>query len=588
MPVLRKLSLLLALVLLTVGLPLPVASQEGSGAIFEGNVTGSQNIGALNPLLCDNPACRRVTDLLFPHLIGIDPASGVFTATGDPRALAEGWEISADGRQVRFQLRQDLTWSDGVPITAYDVFYSYLALVSSPAISDSADPVRARVAAAIPLDSHTILFTLWQDACSALNVLDLPILPAHVYEPGFAQRVTGGFSAAQLLFSQFVWAQGESTTPLSLSRRDEFLHSPVTAGVFNFERIKPAEDIRLSRDDGQLAFALVDVPDRRTEVALFLNGDLNLIVNPPLDLRADIRAAADVQIFEYPSTTWDGIALNLADPEEPQSAFDESGLPLDQGHHPVFSDLPVRRAMQLAIDVDALIEASVQGNGTAIPANQPPGSWAYNPDLSPVDYDPVEARKLLEQSGWKDTNRDGIRECWGCLYAETGDRLEFELMYSYSIPRHAIIAELLRSQLAQVGMSVQLNDGGGDLSPYGPLRGQRFDAYLFERVEDYPVNPDQSALFSSTNDRVGDGWNVGSYVNSDVDRLLTEARALPGCPIAERAEIYREVQTLLQTDQPYIWLFAPNEMIAARGGVLGFDPYPYAPFWNISEWRVIR
>jgi peptide/nickel transport system substrate-binding protein len=575
--------MVLLLILVIMGLPIPAASQDGSGVIFEGGVTGSQNIGPLNPLLCDNPACQRVTDLLFPHLVGIDPAAGVFTQSGDSTALAAGWVLSADGRQIRFQLRQDMTWSDGVPITAYDVFYSYLALVSSPATRSQADRVRPVVAAAVPLDAATILFTLRQPNCSALNALNLTIIPAHVYTPGFADRAQGGLSAVKLLLGQFKWSQGETSSPVSLSRRAALsIHPAVTAGVFDFEGINPAQDVRLSRADGQLAYALVDVPDRRTEVAQFLNGDLNLIVNPPLDQRADIRAAADVQVFETPGTTWDGIALNLADPNKPKRAGEE------QGHHPLFGDLEVRRAMQLGIDRDALIEAAVLGSGTIIAANQPPTSWAFNLDLTPAGYDPAEARRLLEQAGWKDTNRDGIRECWGCAYGKQGMWLEFELMYSYAIPRHAIMAELLRDQLALVGFSVKLNDGGGDLSPGGLLRQQRFDAYLFERVEDFPVNPDQWAMFSQANDQPGMGWNVGSYDNPDVERLLAEARTLPGCDLDARTEKYQDVQALLQADQPYIWLFAPNDMIAARGGVLGFDPYPSAPFWNITEWRVIR
>jgi ABC-type transport system substrate-binding protein len=69
---------------------------------------------------------------------------------------------------------------------------------------------------------------------------------------------------------------------------------------------------------------------------------------------------------------------------------------------------------------------------------------------------------------------------------------------------------------------------------------------------------------------------------------MEQARTLPGCDTEERAEIYREIQTILQEDPPYVWLYSANDMIVADGGVLGFDPRPGRPFWNIRDWIVVK
>jgi peptide/nickel transport system substrate-binding protein len=100
------------------------------------------------------------------------------------------------------------------------------------------------------------------------------------------------------------------------------------------------------------------------------------------------------------------------------------------------------------------------------------------------------------------------------------------------------------------------------------------------------VNPDQSILFTQAQDIISRGSNYGSYTNPQVEDLFEQARTT--CDTDEQADLYREAQAILQEDQPYLWLFVANDMVAVRGGVQGFEPYPNAPFWNMHEWSVTR
>jgi peptide/nickel transport system substrate-binding protein len=344
--------------------------------------------------------------------------------------------------------------------------------------------------------------------------------------------------------------------------------------------------VRLESQDGAQGFEYVDVPDADTQVDLFLSGDLNFIANPPYERRADIRAASDVQVYGYPGTLWYYIGFNLVNPFEPASAFDEDGNPLDQGHHPLFGDVRVRRAVQMALDVNTLIEASVYGDGTVMAANQPPGSWAFNDDLAPIGYDPVGAERLLDEAGWRDWNRDGVRECRGCLYAEEGAPLSFTLLYNGDNFRLLSLSQVITRQLRQAGIDAFAQPTGG--SAFNEAVFQQFDAYLSGWFESYPVNPDQAELFTTAGDVVGEGFNTTSYANERVAELLRSARTVPGCDGEARATIYREIQTILQEDQPYAWLLALNDMVAARGSVIGFNPYPHAPLWNVRDWVVVE
>jgi peptide/nickel transport system substrate-binding protein len=594
-PTIRKglTALLLGLIVIgLLGTAAPAASQDGRGAIIEANWRGSTGIGSLNPLRCNNFACLRITNFLFPWLLGVDPVEGVFTmaANDAPLALAQSWDVSPDGAVYTFHLRDDLQWSDGVPITAYDVFYSYLAIASDEIDSPFTYMVNVLVRGAVPIDAQTIAFIYHFSTCSALDHTNIPVIPAHVFELDFAATAAAAFDGSGDLLAQFDrWMDAQAERSFDWMRTHPFdSEPPVTAGVFRVDTIQPTDYIRLVTPDGAQGYAFVDIPQNRNEIELFLAGETNFIQSPYRAYREDIRAADDVQIFEYPGLGWDYIGLNLSDPREPQSAFDEDGNRLNQGHHPIFGDVRVRRAMQMAIDVDALIEAALFGNGTVMPANQVPLSWAYDPDLTPVPYDPMGAARLLEEAGWRAVGSGGTRRCVGCLYAQEGEALSFNLTYSESAgPYRAIVAELIQQQLRQVGFSVDVTSASSD-ALFDRIMGQRYDAYLAGWGEPYPVDPDQAALFASAADVIGEGLNTGSYYNPRVDELMFQARTVPDCDIAARAGLYHEIQAILQEDQPFVWLFVHNDLIAARDGVLGFDPYPNAPFWNLRDWVIVR
>ncbi len=562
----------------------PLASQDGAGVIVEGNPRGAENIGSLHPLRCNNPNCRRVVDLLYPTLLAVDPAASAYApSSGDDTALATGWHVSDDGTVYTFDLRDDLYWSDGAPVTAYDVFFTHLDTYIG--YSETAQsPFRQRnLRAVVPLDAQTIAFVLAEPSCEALHLLNTSLLPVHDFQPDFAEATSAALPEGDDLLARFQgWeAQAGRDYHALISAKQP----SVTAGTFVLQDIRPTEYVRLITPDGRVAFDYVDAPDINQQVDWFIEGRLNLLVNPPVERLADLRAVPDAQVVQTVSQSWEYISLNLAAPGNSQNAFDEDGIPLEQGAHPLFGDVRVRRALQMALDVPTIIEAALQGAGAVMPANMRPGTWAYNPELAPIAYDPAEAGRLLDEAGWRDWNGDGIRECHDCLHAGTASNFGFELLYNASSKHQSIAANLVRQQLRQVGADVYLNGQDAD-SLMAIARSQRYDAYLGSWHDPYPLSPDQAALFTRSGDVLSAGSNTGSYHNPQVERLMQQALTLPGCDQAARAEIYQQLQPILQADQPYLWLYSPYDTVAVRGVVRGFAPYPGAPLWNMADWVI--
>jgi ABC-type transport system substrate-binding protein len=528
------------------------------------------------PYSCESGACGWQAGFRSPHFLGVDPATGTF-APDRPDALVKQWDVSPDGATYTFTLREDWQWSDGQPVNAYDALYTVLLNLSQNPPADPMGDLAHDLTGIQVEGSNRLALTFRHAACSSLDLANFLVLPAHQYRVDFAE-----------LAEDILKGADTPQTALKNLRRlrigsPDTAASTITAGGWHIEQAQAGSWMKFAPTGAGPAYLYRSLPSDDAVVEGFISGDLNFIQNPPFDRRDDVRAVPGVQVAEYPGLNWDYIGFNLADPKHPRNAYDKDGKPVDQGHHPLFGDLRVRQALQQAINVPELIAAAVQGDGTPIAANQLPTSWAFNADLKLTRYDPAAAKALLQEAGWFDVNGDRVIECYQCQYAKNGTPFTFTLLVDGGYPRLNVEADLIQRQLQPLGIVVNIQGGGDALRS---AMNQTYDAYLTSWRERYPINPDQSRLFTTADDVVGKSFNSSSYANPEVDKLFEQANSVPGCSAPARADLYRQALALVQRDQPYLWLFAVNDMVAAKPTVKGFKPYSYAPLWNIDQWQV--
>src|SRR5205814_9079698 len=118
---------------------------------------------------------------------------------------------------------------------------------------------------------------------------------------------------------------------------------------------------------------------------------------------------------------------NLADPKNPQPAFDKDGKPIDQGHHPIFGDVAVRQAIAHAVDVPSMIKTIELGQATQMPSAFIPSSWAFDKTFEPIALDAKAAGDMLDKAGWP-MGANGIRAAKGAKYAPDGTPLRFTVL----------------------------------------------------------------------------------------------------------------------------------------------------------------
>jgi peptide/nickel transport system substrate-binding protein len=511
---------------------------------------------------------------MWPAVLGIDPVTGAVDA-GLPGAMAESYEVSEDGLTYTFHLRDDYVWSDGTPVTADDAVYFFEAIADPEVLSDLAFITAENggtIESVTAPDPQTLEIKFTVADCTALASASLNFVPSHVLPENYDELVGNEFN----------------TNP------------SVTGGIFDFgsfapEQIAIVTNPTYPEEDTVLGYVSPEgyilklVGDQTIQAQQFLAGEISFMSDVPVAFRADVRAAAeagDVQVYDFPGNSWDYLILNYADPSNPQDAYDADGNPIDQGHHPLFGDVNVRRALAHAIDVDAIIEGTVFGEGTRMPSMEIPTSWAFNEDLEPVPYDPELAAQMLADAGWVDEDGDGILEAHGAAYAEDGTPFVFTLYTNEGNARRAAIGQIVQDELGNLGIQVDFQTADPNVFFDEILAGQGFDAAIAGWANGYPDDPDAEQLFGTRSDTVYSGSNYASYSNPEVDEMFREALTVPGCAVEDRAAIYHQIQAQLLEDQAYIFLFVRDGMYASRSNVENWNPYPNNWYWNTDAWTI--
>ena len=368
--------------------PTPDAgAAEQAAAVPNGgtlNLTLNGDPDSLNPILANTGAAAAVNRLLFPALLGRNPYTGQL---GPDNAMAQSWEVSPDGLTYTFNLRPNITWSDGDPVDAADFKFTYDAILSEQVES----PYKAaldNLAGIEVLDPLRVQVTFRRALCDGSDVLRVGWLPSHLYAPDFTD----------------IMSSSANTNP------------PVSAGPFVFQSWASNENIVLRRNQRywqgepkaeRLVFHIQ--PDPTERFARLLDGGIDVA---PVTVSQMTSAQADPNVLIYSANLdgYDFIALNLANPENPQTGLDDAGNRIVQDPHPVLADPSVRQAIARALDYKTIIESIYLNRGYPVASNVLPIiPWAHDATIEPYAYDPNAARQLLESAGWVDTNNDGIR-----------------------------------------------------------------------------------------------------------------------------------------------------------------------------------
>jgi len=423
--------------------------------------------------------------------------------------LAESWEFSDDGRALTFHLRA-ASWSDGRPVSAGDVRFTWLAQTSEhvPWVGLSS---KRYVEDVEVLDERTVRFVFDRIYPNQLgDAVNGGILPEHVF----------------------------GAVPFEAWPTEDWSTARVGSGPFLLEEHRPGEQITLRRNERYFepGLPLLDrvvvriVPDATSLLTQLRSGEIDYMENLSPDQASRLAGASDIALvpFDYPGVEYIGW----------------------NGSAPPFDDPRVRRALTLAIDRDALVEDLLYDFGRVGRGPVLSSWWSANHELTPWPYDPDEARSILRELGFSVRNADGSNT--------PGERtLELDLMTNNGNRLRESILVKVQEQLSRVGIRVDVRSV--EMRTLGrAVVGSEFDGYLMGSV----YSPQDLPSIFGSRYAPPQGANYVGYRSPEVDRLLEEL---------DRAERWQEtkatldaIQRRIHEDQPYTFLYE-SVRIAAHG-----------------------
>ena len=518
--------------------PAPAAAQGGStsGPRRGGTVvTGwTSEPGGVNELIV--PSSQPTNEMLFRvflHLVEEQADFDQHPPTFAPQ-LARSYDWSTDHKVLTFHLRDDIVWSDGVPVTADDVRWSWQAQIHPDVVWDNADS-KQWITDVEVVDPHTVRFHFSRVYFKQLlDANEGLILPKHAWE--------------KLPFSE--WRKSA----------DWFKQHLVVDGPFTIASWQPGQQIVLQRNERYYEKGLprLDrvvmrfIPNQSAGLNQLLNGELDFV---PQIAPGDVpraKAAPQLQLIALWFNIYVAVGWN--------------------NENPLFRDPEVRRALTLGIDRQTIVDTLLGPYGRVADSPIVQMVWAHDDSIKPWPYDPAEARRILAAKGWKDTNGDGILD-------KGGKPFSFELITNAGNQLRTDATVMIQDQLKKIG--VQATPRQVEFNTLASLTNDgRFAAAMIGFVMDTSL--DMRNNFHSQ--AIGDGANYVRYRNPEMDRLVEQAASQPDV-LAARPYL-DQIQQLAHRDQPVTFLWESQRLTGVNKRVKDVRPTLSFSFFNLKEWWV--
>ncbi len=528
----RRISLLLAVLL--VAMMLPVFAQAEGGEKVLRFATSSIK-GTFNTILSDDVYDKYCTDLMFAALGTADPGNNVIF---DENTVADGYELTDDHLTYTFKLKSGLVFSDGSPLTAQDVEFTF-KMMANPKYDGPRGPQAADI---VGYDAFRKGET---DVFEGIKVIDDQTISFTLTAPYVAKiEELAGYG----ILCQEYYEKESYDDFKGLSG------APVGAGPFILDSFEPGQAANFVRNPNwwgkqpKIDGVTVLIVPPETQVMALTTGQCDLIQAPAANQdNYDNMIDGGCNVKKIIGLGYNCMMLNHQSPK--------------------LADVKVRQALMYGFDRKGFIDNEYEGFAT--PCNMlvygNPDFWAYPKDtsmLNSYEYDPEKAKAMLEEAGWVDTDGDGIRE-------KDGVKLEL-MMYIYNdAPWPGNLSALLKEQWPQIGVGFDVM-----IADFNTVMDDAYDNRAFDKFDMWTQgwslssDPDCSDLLGVGATEPG-GFNPGGYYNEKAEELFAKGRQ--EFDPEKRAEVYAEWAVLSNQDLPMLFNAVRDELWGMGANVTGMD-----------------
>jgi peptide/nickel transport system substrate-binding protein len=549
--------------------PQDIANVENGDWIIKQIMSDPEKI---NPTVTNDATASSIITYIFENLLEIDRV----TYELKPLIAKSLPEISEDHLTYTFDLKENITFSDGAPLTGEDIIFT-VKVIKNP--FTDAQSLRnyfndVKSVELVDGNKYKVRFTMSKPYFRAIYSLgDLEIIPSHLLDlDGMNKKFTWeNLEAAQKTFDAKKYPE--------MSRFAEFINSQevardpkyvVGSGPYVLDKWITGQSVTLKRNENYWNKAeLPNYPDK-------------ILFKTIKDQNAAVVAAKNKEVDQMQVYQPVDFVENVKNPEEFKL---KKALVIEPSYNYIawnnssqlFSDKRVRWAMSYAINREDIIDKIVYGMGSPIQSHVFLKSKFLNSDLPAIPYDINKAKQLLAEAGWKDTDGDGIID-----KEFDGRKVDFKFTFTNNTnPKRKKVILILIEQLRQIGIEASIQEYEWSVF-LDKIKKHDYDA-CFAGWQ-LSVTPDDPFQIFHSSQSVGEGSNYFSYTNPESDKLLEENRIT--FDDEKRKEILDKWQRLVYDDQPvtFLWSEPVRYLYSDRYNNARWYAYPDSPLLN--EWWV--
>jgi len=487
--------------------------------------------GVFNPLFHQTSYDVAIDGVIFPSLIKV---KGDGTYEND---MADKIDVSEDNKTYTFHIRDDAKFSDGTPVKASDYLFT-MKLYMDSSYDGQSDPLSWNIVGASEYNKGTA------KDISGIKVVDDKTVSVTVSDYDAMTQVNlGGIAPLSEAYYGKGYKQGDLTSVKALNTK------PMGAGPYTMTKYSAGQEVDLAANDSYY--------DGAPKVK-------NLIFKTTTD-------TTNMAMLQSGETDLDNITVNEDNVEELKSmGFLDVDVLKNNGYgyvamnnkNPLFTDVKVRQALTYGLNRAEVVDAAYGPYAEVINIPQSDVSWAYTADkINTYDYNPEEAKKLLDEAGWK-VGADGIRE-------KDGKKFEINFSATAENPVVDALIPIMTENYQELG--IKLITETLDFNAIMEKK-DKGDYEMFFAAWGLTPDPDTTVYIT-------DGaQNNSGYSNPEVDKLYAEGKK--ELDLNKRKEIYAKAYQQINADAPEILMYQRTNMLAINGRLDGWDITPYKEYYN--------
>lgn len=510
-----------------------------SGGEYSEGMVGSPRF--INPILSQtNSVDSDLSSLIFSSLLTYDKNQELVPD------LAESYEISADQLIYTFKLKNNVKWHDGEVFSADDVVFTVASIQDQEFKSPLSRKFRGVVCEKI--DDYTVKFTLKEPFAPFITMLTFGVLPEHLWY----------------------------NIPPANADLNELNKKPIGTGpwqVDSFKKdatgiIKSYTLIPNSSYYGSKPFIskliLKFYGDNLSVIEALKSKNVDGIAYLPRELRTELRKHTNIIYHEL---------------EQPQYA----AVFFNQQKNALLQSDYIRQALAMAVNKQKIVTQVFGGDAKVLDAPILPGI-DNNPDIVKYEFKPEQAAGLLESNGWLMTSTTTVSGLTEQYRTKKGYDLRIVLTVADQ-PQYLAVANIIKEGWDQIGVQTVIEIVDKSKIVQDNISGRKYEALLFS--ENMSSDPDPFAFWHSSQNEYP-GANLAIFNNKNVDALLETAQKYNN--IEDRTSKYWQMQKIISSELPVIFLYSPTYTYAQDKGIKGYDVsgiYSYSDrFANLNEWYI--